>query len=77
MDVRVNRFLDQVTLTTRNSQDQIVKRAASKDIHVITGARSSARAEAIRLVTHLNNLDGHLRWIVSRHAPATIAHVAG
>jgi hypothetical protein len=76
-NVGVYGLFDQVAFAACNPQDQIVKRAAAQNIHVVAGARPAARAEAIRLVSHLHDLHRDLRWIVARHAPAAIAHVAG
>jgi hypothetical protein len=75
-DVGVYGLFDQVALAACNPQDQVVKRAATQDIHVVAGARPAARAEAIRLVSHLYNFYRDLRWVVARHAPPAIAHVA-
>jgi hypothetical protein len=76
-DVRVHRLLDQVSLAARDSQDQVVKRAAAQDVYVVAGTRPTTWAEAIGLVPHLDDFDGDLGWVVARHAPAAIAHVAG
>jgi hypothetical protein len=75
-DIGVYGLFDQVAFAACNPQDQIVKRAAAQDIYVVAGARPAARAEAIRLVSHLYDLDRDLRWVVARHAPPAIAHVA-